>query len=164
MSLSQTCGKTADGGVVNVAAEMDAIESSTGMPSVGADGLVTATVHQVNQDGAGPYKFEVSPSGNMDDWVVSPLLARASPSLGRSLTSISLRSADHDRLQERQSFFSHPDGSCYDAHPLPGGRLRSLAHSSVCPPRSQRTSPSPRPFLLGPVRLSLSLSLRPLLH
>ncbi|KAL7416073.1 hypothetical protein BDY24DRAFT_412983 [Mrakia frigida] len=39
------------------------------MPSAGPNGEVSATIHQVNQDGAGPYKFEVSPSGEGGDWV-----------------------------------------------------------------------------------------------
>lgn len=39
-----------------------------GLPSVGEDGVVTMTYHQVNQDGAGPLKAEVDPtSGGTDN-------------------------------------------------------------------------------------------------
>lgn len=85
----QTCGRTKDAGVVDVAKELAAIESGPGVPSVGANGLVSATIHQVNQDGAGPYKFEVSPSGNMNDWVVRRSLPRSFFLLSELLLTIS---------------------------------------------------------------------------
>lgn len=94
----QGCGKTAAGGPVNIANEMAKIPADK-MPSVAADGKISATLHQVNgsvldsphpprlprppadtwfasRDGAGPYKLEVSPSGKGGDWIrsVSPVL------------------------------------------------------------------------------------------
>ncbi|KEP50220.1 putative gEgh 16 protein [Rhizoctonia solani 123E] len=55
----QPCGRTLAGGVNNMAAQL-ATASSGGLPSVGSDGSVTMTVHQINGDGAGPYTCDVS--------------------------------------------------------------------------------------------------------
>ncbi|TDL20246.1 hypothetical protein BD410DRAFT_725896 [Rickenella mellea] len=56
------CGSTKAGGNNDVASQL-AAASSAGLPSAAADGTVTMTVHQVNQDGAGPYKCDVSADG-----------------------------------------------------------------------------------------------------
>ena len=42
---------------------------ATPFAQVSANGQVNAVIHQVNQDGAGPYTFEVSPTGQGGDWV-----------------------------------------------------------------------------------------------
>ncbi|CAE6447832.1 unnamed protein product [Rhizoctonia solani] len=55
----QPCGRTLAGGVNDMAAQL-ATASSAGLPSVGYDGSVTMTVHQINGDGAGPYTCDVS--------------------------------------------------------------------------------------------------------
>ncbi|CAK5264597.1 unnamed protein product [Mycena citricolor] len=56
------CGRTKAGGNNDVTAQLAAAASS-GMPSAAADGSVTMTLHQVNQDGAGPYSCDVSGDG-----------------------------------------------------------------------------------------------------
>ncbi|KAJ6473324.1 hypothetical protein DFH09DRAFT_1057762 [Mycena vulgaris] len=56
------CGRTAAGGNNDVAAQL-AAASQAGLPTAAADGSVTMTLHQVNQDGAGPYTCDVSGDG-----------------------------------------------------------------------------------------------------
>ncbi|KAJ6509367.1 hypothetical protein C8R47DRAFT_1182772 [Mycena vitilis] len=56
------CGRTAAGGNNDVAAQL-AAASSAGLPTAAADGSVTMTLHQVNQDGAGPFTCDVSGDG-----------------------------------------------------------------------------------------------------
>ncbi|KAK7064369.1 GEgh 16 [Favolaschia claudopus] len=56
------CGRTKAGGNNDVATQL-AAASQAGLPTAGADGSVTMTLHQVNQDGAGPYTCEVSGDG-----------------------------------------------------------------------------------------------------
>ncbi|KAJ6612710.1 hypothetical protein B0H10DRAFT_2177356 [Mycena sp. CBHHK59/15] len=56
------CGRTAAGGNNDVAAQL-AAASTAGLPTAAADGSVTMTLHQVNQDGAGPYTCDVSADG-----------------------------------------------------------------------------------------------------
>jgi len=56
------CGSTKAGGNNDVAAQL-AAASQAGLPTAGADGSVTMTLHQVNQDGAGPYTCDVSGDG-----------------------------------------------------------------------------------------------------
>jgi hypothetical protein len=46
------CGRTKIGGNNDVASQLSALAAS-GTPSAAADGSVTMTIHQVNQDGAG---------------------------------------------------------------------------------------------------------------
>jgi len=56
------CGRTKAGGVNDIESQLSAA-SSAGLPSAAADGTVTMTVHQVNQDGAGPYTCDCSGDG-----------------------------------------------------------------------------------------------------
>ncbi|KAJ7654996.1 putative gEgh 16 protein [Mycena polygramma] len=56
------CGRTAAGGNNDVAAQL-AAASSAGLPTAATDGSVTMTLHQVNQDGAGPFTCDVSGDG-----------------------------------------------------------------------------------------------------
>ncbi|KAL5478343.1 hypothetical protein ACEPAI_2527 [Sanghuangporus weigelae] len=56
------CGRTKAGGNNDVAQQLSAA-SSAGLPSAGSDGSVAMTLHQVNQDGAGPYSCDVSGDG-----------------------------------------------------------------------------------------------------
>ncbi|GAA6032514.1 hypothetical protein JCM8097_004794 [Rhodosporidiobolus ruineniae] len=56
------CGRTKEAGSLDVAAEM-AKAVAAGVPTAAADGTVSMTLHQVNQDGAGPYTVEVDPTG-----------------------------------------------------------------------------------------------------
>jgi len=56
------CGSTKAGGNNDVATQL-AAASQAGLPTAGADGSVTMTLHQVNQDGAGPYTCDVSGDG-----------------------------------------------------------------------------------------------------
>ncbi|KAG8830366.1 hypothetical protein FRC18_008207 [Serendipita sp. 400] len=53
------CGRTLQGGVNQIASEVDAA-SSAGLPAMSADGQITMTLHQVNGDGAGPYTCDIS--------------------------------------------------------------------------------------------------------
>jgi len=53
------CGKTAIGGNNDVAAGV-AAASSAGLPSMAEDGTLTMTIHQINQDGGGPYACDIS--------------------------------------------------------------------------------------------------------
>lgn len=53
------CGRTAIGGNNDVAAGV-AAASSAGLPSMAEDGTVTMTIHQINQDGGGPYACDIS--------------------------------------------------------------------------------------------------------
>ncbi|KAJ7674406.1 hypothetical protein B0H17DRAFT_1241221 [Mycena rosella] len=56
------CGSTKAGGNNDVASQL-AAASQAGLPTAAADGSVTMTLHQVNQDGAGPYTCDVSGDG-----------------------------------------------------------------------------------------------------
>ncbi|KDN41275.1 hypothetical protein RSAG8_07544, partial [Rhizoctonia solani AG-8 WAC10335] len=56
------CGRTSQNGAIDMAAEMEAA-SSAGIPSATASGEIQMTLHQVNQDGAGPYTCDVSADG-----------------------------------------------------------------------------------------------------
>jgi len=56
------CGSTKAGGNNDVASQL-AAASQAGLPSAAADGTVTMNLHQVNQDGAGPYTCDVSADG-----------------------------------------------------------------------------------------------------
>ncbi|KAJ7293410.1 hypothetical protein C8J57DRAFT_25321 [Mycena rebaudengoi] len=56
------CGRTSAGGNNDVAAQL-AAASAAGLPTAGADGSVQMTLHQVNQDGAGPFTCDVSGDG-----------------------------------------------------------------------------------------------------
>ncbi|CAG8475155.1 1967_t:CDS:2 [Acaulospora colombiana] len=53
------CGRTAIGGNNDVAAEV-ASAASDGLPSLSEDGTLTMTLHQINQDGGGPYACDIS--------------------------------------------------------------------------------------------------------
>ncbi|KAJ6574938.1 hypothetical protein B0H19DRAFT_619722 [Mycena capillaripes] len=56
------CGRTAAGGNNDVATQL-AAASQAGLPTAATDGSVSMTLHQVNQDGAGPYTCDVSGDG-----------------------------------------------------------------------------------------------------
>jgi len=56
------CGSTKAGGNNDVASQL-AAASAAGLPAAAADGTVSMTLHQVNQDGAGPFTCEVSGDG-----------------------------------------------------------------------------------------------------
>ncbi|KIJ42117.1 hypothetical protein M422DRAFT_171478 [Sphaerobolus stellatus SS14] len=56
------CGRTPKGGNNDVAAQL-AAASQAGLPTTSANGELTMNLHQVNQDGAGPYTCEVSTDG-----------------------------------------------------------------------------------------------------
>ncbi|KAF8213242.1 hypothetical protein K438DRAFT_1564710 [Mycena galopus ATCC 62051] len=56
------CGSTKAGGNNDVTSQL-AAASQAGLPTAAADGSVTMTLHQVNQDGAGPYTCDVSGDG-----------------------------------------------------------------------------------------------------
>ncbi|EIN07970.1 hypothetical protein PUNSTDRAFT_135487 [Punctularia strigosozonata HHB-11173 SS5] len=62
------CGRTKLSGNNDVATQLEAA-STAGLPSAAADGTVTMTLHQVNQDGAGPYTCAVSADGTGADFV-----------------------------------------------------------------------------------------------
>jgi hypothetical protein len=62
------CGRTEFGGSTDVAKQL-AASAAAGMPTVGADGTVTMTIHQVNQDGAGPYACDVNADGTGNSFV-----------------------------------------------------------------------------------------------
>ncbi|KAH8923062.1 hypothetical protein BT69DRAFT_1219522 [Atractiella rhizophila] len=56
------CGRTQQAGNVDVQAEMTAAVAN-GLATAASDGSVTMTVHQVNQDGAGPFTCDVDATG-----------------------------------------------------------------------------------------------------
>ncbi|KAG8716797.1 hypothetical protein FRC11_003885, partial [Ceratobasidium sp. 423] len=56
------CGRTTQKGAIDMAAEMEAA-SSAGIPSATSSGEIQMTLHQVNQDGAGPYTCDISADG-----------------------------------------------------------------------------------------------------
>jgi len=56
------CGSTKAGGNNDVTAQL-AAASNAGLPTASSSGQLTMTLHQVNQDGAGPYKCDVSTDG-----------------------------------------------------------------------------------------------------
>ncbi|CUA68255.1 hypothetical protein RSOLAG22IIIB_07785 [Rhizoctonia solani] len=56
------CGRTTQKGAIDMAAEMEAA-ASNGIPSATSSGEIQMTLHQVNQDGAGPYTCDVSADG-----------------------------------------------------------------------------------------------------
>ncbi|KAJ3115747.1 hypothetical protein HDU96_000078 [Phlyctochytrium bullatum] len=59
------CGRTLQKGQLNIQTEMAAQYELGGgqLPSVGANGQLTLTYHQVNADGAGPLSADVDPTG-----------------------------------------------------------------------------------------------------
>ncbi|KAG9076536.1 hypothetical protein FRC06_009455 [Ceratobasidium sp. 370] len=56
------CGRTSQKGAIDMAAEMEAA-ASAGIPSATSSGEIQMTLHQVNQDGAGPYTCDISADG-----------------------------------------------------------------------------------------------------
>ncbi|KAF8753654.1 hypothetical protein RHS01_06538 [Rhizoctonia solani] len=56
------CGRTTQKGAIDMASEMEAA-ASNGIPSATASGEIQMTLHQVNQDGAGPYTCDISADG-----------------------------------------------------------------------------------------------------
>ncbi|KAG8710347.1 hypothetical protein FRC09_000176 [Ceratobasidium sp. 395] len=56
------CGRTKQRGAIDINAEM-AAATAAGLPSVSPNGEIQMTLHQVNQDGAGPYTCDVSADG-----------------------------------------------------------------------------------------------------
>jgi len=56
------CGRTPKGGNNDVQAQL-AAASQAGLPTTSATGELTMNLHQVNQDGAGPYTCDVSTDG-----------------------------------------------------------------------------------------------------
>jgi len=56
------CGSTKAGGNNDVTTQL-AAASSAGLPTCSSSGAITMTLHQVNQDGAGPYSCDVSGDG-----------------------------------------------------------------------------------------------------
>jgi len=56
------CGKTKAGGNNDVASQL-AAASNAGLPTTSSAGELTMNLHQVNQDGAGPYTCDVSTDG-----------------------------------------------------------------------------------------------------
>jgi len=77
------CGATTKGGNVDVAANV-ASSSAAGLPAAAADGSVTMTLHQVNQDGAGPYKCQVSADATGNDFVAMTMTTQIPGVLGLS--------------------------------------------------------------------------------
>jgi len=58
------CGETLGGGANEAETGVaKVVESSKGMPMVSAGGMIMMTLHQVNGDGAGPYKCMIDASG-----------------------------------------------------------------------------------------------------
>ena len=60
---------------------------SAGLPSAAADGTVTMTLHQVNQDGGGPYTCDVSANGTGDDFQEATVTQNVPGIRGFSLTT-----------------------------------------------------------------------------
>ena len=61
---TSACGKTKEGGSFDMVEATDKIMSANGgLPSVKPGGEVTMTLHQINQDGAGPYSCDFSLDG-----------------------------------------------------------------------------------------------------
>ncbi|KAG8737287.1 hypothetical protein FRC10_008377 [Ceratobasidium sp. 414] len=56
------CGRTSQKGAIDMAAEMEAA-ASAGIPAATSSGEIQMTLHQVNQDGAGPYTCDISADG-----------------------------------------------------------------------------------------------------
>ncbi|KAF8306702.1 hypothetical protein DL93DRAFT_2172026 [Clavulina sp. PMI_390] len=65
---TDVCGSTKAGGNNDVATQLAAAETA-GLPSMDASGTVNMVLHQVNQDGAGPYTCEISTDGTGANFV-----------------------------------------------------------------------------------------------
>jgi hypothetical protein len=66
-----TCGQTLGGGENDdIDAGVKAVMANTGntLPQVSSGGSLMMTLHQVNGDGAGPYKAEISTDGTGSSW------------------------------------------------------------------------------------------------
>ncbi|KAJ7125329.1 hypothetical protein C8R44DRAFT_852117 [Mycena epipterygia] len=79
------CGSTKIGGNNDVATQL-AAASQAGLPTAAADGTVTMTIHQVNQDGAGPYTCDVSGDGG-NTFVAAPVTTNVPGKFGLSLAT-----------------------------------------------------------------------------
>ncbi|KAJ7207898.1 hypothetical protein GGX14DRAFT_365955 [Mycena pura] len=79
------CGKTAAGGNNDVASQL-AAASQAGLPTAAADGTVSMTLHQVNQDGAGPFTCDVSGDGG-NTFVPATVTKQVPGVLGLSLAA-----------------------------------------------------------------------------
>jgi len=77
------CGSTKAGGNNDVASQL-AAASAAGLPSAAADGTVSMTLHQVNQDGAGPFTCEVSGDGG-NTFVAATVTTQVPGKFGLSL-------------------------------------------------------------------------------
>ncbi|KAJ6497842.1 hypothetical protein C8R45DRAFT_822332 [Mycena sanguinolenta] len=78
------CGRTKAGGNNDVVSQL-AAASQAGLPTAAADGTVTMTLHQVNQDGAGPYTCDVSGDGTT--FVAAPVTTNVPGVFGLSLAT-----------------------------------------------------------------------------
>jgi hypothetical protein len=65
-----TCGETLGGGANDIAAGTAQVMQLNGatLPQVSAGGQIMMTVHQVNSDGAGPYKCMIDATGTGTNW------------------------------------------------------------------------------------------------
>lgn len=66
-----TCGETLGGGDNDIQAGTAQVMAMSGgaLPQISAGGALMMTVHQVNSDGAGPYKCMIDASGTGTNWV-----------------------------------------------------------------------------------------------
>lgn len=62
---TSACGKTKESGAFDMMAMTDAVAAKNGMklPSIRAGETIDMTIHQINQDGAGPYSCDISADG-----------------------------------------------------------------------------------------------------
>lgn len=62
---TSACGKTKESGAFDMMAMTDAVASKNGgkLPTVRAGETIDMTIHQINQDGAGPYNCDISSDG-----------------------------------------------------------------------------------------------------
>jgi hypothetical protein len=65
-----TCGQTLGGGENDIETGVKAVMANMGstLPQVSSGGSLMMTLHQVNGDGAGPYKAEVNTDGTGSTW------------------------------------------------------------------------------------------------
>ncbi|EJD46812.1 hypothetical protein AURDEDRAFT_113635 [Auricularia subglabra TFB-10046 SS5] len=80
------CGRTKAGGVNDIASSLAAAVAD-GLPTADADGQVGMTLHQVNQDGAGPYTCEVSADGSGEDFRAMDVVKQVPGVLALSLAT-----------------------------------------------------------------------------
>jgi len=120
------CGRTKLGGSTDIDAAMAAAMAATNgtLPSASSSGQVMMTLHQVNQDGAGPYSCDVSTDATGTNFVAMTMDSNV-PGIG----SLSLATAQNFTLTATM-----PDGATCTGGPAGNACLVRCRNEAIAGP------------------------------